>query len=739
MKIVPPNSQAWKALPPSPDKTLVQHIQPGGAVVEVPKSWEYPEVPPLPRIPSPWEYEEVPPIPSKFLPQAKANAVSSSRSSGSNQPSLPTTELRTYSPLLPDPSPSPSAAFARPASSLHSSSPIEEQAPTQNYPPLAQSPHSYQKPGVQVQDFGANHASYFTTRPGYEHREEHDGVSLSSSPAPPTPEDRSTASRSSSIDLDASASLRSPTRKAQPQDTVQDRGDYFPSSYGIEASATRGRALIPHAPPRTQYYNHYIESDQRYSLSKAIARRSSVDDAEDEWEDEDEKAHRQSLAKEYHSTLAEQYRDLCVPQPGVFDTEWNNDPDSEDTGRDIKLVPEPLFYKPAVHIQRPSIASRRTEEDMKRDRRQSSGLKAHLKLPSLSEGPLKLALPQRARRNSSTTGFIPISPPFDKMSYPAERKAAVSGIRAATQRRRNNGASARVFAYYPRTKPATPPKAKVKIRGKKSKTQTEHVPPLKLQLLDFTDAIKRLERVLATQRDIIKPRKGPSSPPSSSPDALPRRLPQDTRSPGLSRSRSPARRPHVPRDPKIGHIDHDYRQKTDSGTPLYPLSPNPSPRLSDSYDRPLPQTPDMKFPKLLDRADTPPQTPQLRHKRDGSRTEKVVAGVQQVFHRAKKSIESTHPAGSGGGGGPHLPFVHEQRKEPQLQPQSQLTRRETFPVGGGERAEKRSEKRSPLPYRPSLFEKAMGARSEAKAAKRREEIKKSIRVVGRGDLNAAGG
>ncbi|KAJ9669117.1 hypothetical protein H2201_000943 [Coniosporium apollinis] len=629
-----------------------------------------------------------------------------------------------------------------------------------NYPPLAQSPHSYQKPGVQVQDFGANHASYFTTRPGYEHREEHDGVSLSSSPAPPTPEDRSTASRSSSIDLDASASLRSPTRKAQPQDTVQDRGDYFPSSYGIEASATKGRALIPHAPPRTQYYNHYIESDQRYSLSKAIARRSSVDDAEDEWEDEDEKAHRQSLAKEYHSTLAEQYRDLCVPQPGVFDTEWNNDPDSEDTGRDIKLVPEPLFYKPAVHIQRPSIASRRTEEDMKRDRRQSSGLKAHLKLPSLSEGPLKLALPQRARRNSSTTGFIPISPPFDKMSYPAERKAAVSGIRAATQRRRNNGASARVFAYYPRTKPATPPKAKVKIRGKKSKTQTEHVPPLKLQLLESVSSASRARSNASSASSLhsetsSNPVKVPAAvrkpplradtypspikPPALARTPSPRRLPQDTRSPGLSRSRSPARRPHVPRDPKIGHIDHDYRQKTDSGTPLYPLSPNPSPRLSDSYDRPLPQTPDMKFPKLLDRADTPPQTPQLRHKRDGSRTEKVVAGVQQVFHRAKKSIESTHPAGSGGGGGPHLPFVHEQRKEPQLQPQSQLTRRKTFPVGGGERAEKRSEKRSPLPYRPSLFEKAMGARSEAKAAKRREEIKKSIRVVGRGDLNAAGG
>lgn len=623
-----------------------------------------------------------------------------------------------------------------------------------------------------MQDFGAAQASYFTTGFGNQHREEHDGVSLSSSPAPPTPEDRSTASRSSSPDRAASASLRSPTRKCQPQDTVQDRRDNAPGSYGTESSPIRGRGLIPHAPPRTQYYSHYIESDQRYSLTKAIARRSSVDDAEDEWEDEDEKAHRQSLAKEYHSTLAEQYRDLCVPQPGVFDAEWNNDLDSEDTGRDIKLVPEPLFYKPAVHIQRPSVASRRAEEDTKRDSRQSSGLKAHLKLPSLSEGPLKLALPQRARRNTTTTGFIPISPPFDKMGYSVERKVAVSGIRAATQRRRNNGASVRVSAYYPRTKPATPPKGKVKIRGKKSKAQTEHIPPLKLQLLESVASTPRTRSNASSitsihseaPSDPIKTPAGvrkpplradtypsPFKPPALARTPSPRRLPQNTQSQSqsLSRSRSPARRPRMPRDPKIGHIDHDYRHQTDSGTPLYPLSPHPSPhpsprpspRPSDSYDRPLPQTPDMKFPKLLDRADTPPQTPAQRHKREGSRAEKVVAGVQQVFHRAKRSVESAHSAGSGGGGGPHLPFVHEQRAAAggkELQPQ--LVRRETFPVGGGERAEKRAEKKGPgLPYRPSLFEKAMGARSEAKAAKRREEIKKSIRVVGRGDLNAGAG
>ncbi|TKA83748.1 hypothetical protein B0A55_00041 [Friedmanniomyces simplex] len=191
----------------------------------------------------------------------------------------------------------------------------------------------------------------------------------------------------------------------------------------------------------------------------------------------------QMKAQEYHSLLTEQYR-----QPSFSSGSQQSNRSDTDVTTQMKMVPQPLFHaKPAARLPGTSTARSSAASTspfgMRADsgttfgeQRRSSGARGFL--------PLRFSLSsESSSRRRSTSGSIPISPPSASLPRPAvsvsvpPEPVAVKP-RLGSRFRRTSNDSNRVSAYYPHVM------SRKKGKGKKDKASSK-APPMPLLAADI--------------------------------------------------------------------------------------------------------------------------------------------------------------------------------------------------------------------------------------------------------------
>ncbi|KAK3720840.1 hypothetical protein LTR37_003503 [Vermiconidia calcicola] len=207
----------------------------------------------------------------------------------------------------------------------------------------------------------------------------------------------------------------------------------------------------------------------------------------------------QNIAKQYHSLLTEPHRKDSA-------SSRNHATDSDDSiGKHMKMVPQPLFQNkppaklPGSVIPRDNLASvspyylRKNSSASNYSRERSSG-------SSRGSFPLRLSLtPESRHRRTSTSGMIPISPPTATGSpLPTYRSPKSQEKRKKAPRSRGDGnGDKRVSAFYQ----FVAPRKSTRSKSSSSAKSEPQIPPMPL-----------------LSSDIIAQRlKTPSGPPASSP------------------------------------------------------------------------------------------------------------------------------------------------------------------------------------------------------------------------------
>ncbi|KAI7558846.1 hypothetical protein KC317_g10741, partial [Hortaea werneckii] len=233
-----------------------------------------------------------------------------------------------------------------------------------------------------------------------------------------------------------------------------------------QRSEDRGRARIRGS--RTLSYGNYIPSPGR-------GRESRIGEGE-EYEDRLAKDEALRIAQDYHILLKEEQQEQYRPPSSSPAASRGSEPD--DVRVQMKMVPQPLFHaKPwsgtpfrrgsADNNSSPSRSSDRAESELTSPSpfhlRSGSGASMSSSRGS-SDGhgsfPLRLSTtpPPRPSRGSSTSGTIPISPPFatdlpKKMSVASAKALPLAKKKIRKERagrtRGDNGGANRVSMYYP--------------------------------------------------------------------------------------------------------------------------------------------------------------------------------------------------------------------------------------------------------------------------------------------------
>ncbi|KAF1989827.1 hypothetical protein K402DRAFT_451991 [Aulographum hederae CBS 113979] len=395
------------------------------------------------------------------------------------QPMPPLLEARTYQPLLPDPSP----ASTPPRSPLpaHESLPLRYDDPEEgekiwaplplqppsppplNYPPL---PIQRTQPialdtsvggGTVIRDFAPESPlSRFTGSP----------VSPNSHPS-------NVSSRSASTST--THSRFSSHDKTLASLGLSDADSIMPSPGWAKTRGERGGNSLE----RRQHQDAYLERRQPAGQSSSRSRtRYAVDD---EWEDSTSPVdlpayaardpEQQSFPNAAKGVYHEPPSSPNSPAFLLMHERLNNRAGSESStdGRDIKLVPAPLFwdnrFKPNQVSQDDllDIPDPETQSSKSKKASKAHKTKAGKKGAAAATGPLKMVLPTTIRRHDSSTGEIPISPP--PVTPPEER--------ARNQKLREMQDPNRFSAFYPRAQsPATSGRFKLRKRPKQVKKKT---------------------------------------------------------------------------------------------------------------------------------------------------------------------------------------------------------------------------------------------------------------------------
>ncbi|KAK5124252.1 hypothetical protein LTR85_001955 [Meristemomyces frigidus] len=198
----------------------------------------------------------------------------------------------------------------------------------------------------------------------------------------------------------------------------------------------------------------------------------------------------QKIAQEYHSLLNEQYRQASdSPASNVSDTEL---------GTHMKMVPQPLFQgKPAAGMPGETNSRRSSQQSVSPfSIRADSGLAGSMqRRSSASRGsfPLRLSLtPYPGHQRRSTSGSIPISPPSASLpkkvtiAFPP-KELEVQPRKQSTRRRASE--DLRVSLYYPHVmtrKNKNEKSGRAKGGSKTSKSATGPLaPPLPMLAADI--------------------------------------------------------------------------------------------------------------------------------------------------------------------------------------------------------------------------------------------------------------
>ena len=190
----------------------------------------------------------------------------------------------------------------------------------------------------------------------------------------------------------------------------------------------------------------------------------------------DEETDTQKIVKEYHSLLTDQYRSP-TRSPGYCRAESD-----ESIKNHMKMVPRPLFQT-MPPAQLPGAVnfgwndSYMSPYRLSNDSEISPNRRTDSSGSSLGPNPFKLPLsPDVTHKRRSTSGSIPISPPSDMSPLAkAETPARLPVKQHTTTSRRRNSDDYRVSAFYPHVAPR---------KGRKSRNQPSRsgrqTPPMRL-------------------------------------------------------------------------------------------------------------------------------------------------------------------------------------------------------------------------------------------------------------------
>ncbi|KAK4939660.1 hypothetical protein LTR28_009319, partial [Elasticomyces elasticus] len=251
--------------------------------------------------------------------------------------------------------------------------------------------------------------------------------------------------KSSLMALDAPVSELSAPVALQPRNFSQNKAmeALGINTPGLRSPRSFSKHKIPPVGPRTLDYAHYLPG--RQTPDSAVS----------------EKSEAQQLSEEYHASLTNQYR-----EENMFGLRKDS---FESTSAEMKMIPQPLFFHRkassisfaghgrAGNVGPSPTASHKASIASSRDNRRSS-LRDHIRMPSM---PFKLSLTPSSTgsdRRRSTSGSIPISPPYNlrlAAPFPVLNEASSTARRpsASGAYARRNSDPNRFSAFYPRTNP----------------------------------------------------------------------------------------------------------------------------------------------------------------------------------------------------------------------------------------------------------------------------------------------
>lgn len=676
--------------------------------------------------------ERTPEPPNDFFLQPATYTVSNPVLSKPDREDLPVLEPRKFELLIPDPSPQASPDMLTPAF---------EYETHMDYPP---SPASSKPPQTPLPPIPS----------GISPAKLKDLTMLKKTPTPPSPAPSWDAGVISPATALSEAPLAiSPFSLATPV-----------------MSISRQWATVPQSPPWSRDFSQYVQQSASSSPHRLVAR-SAVPGADHEWEvmEETRRARGNRLSVDYHSALVDQYRDLVSPSSDMFgddkrETLWTP-PQSPSTGDD-DLIPLPLALKteptdrygvidrsspfPEDHYEQPSPQHHRRKSSIRE------------KIPALAAGTLNMILPSHHSRKSSATssrsGEIPISPPADHDSFrEADPKP---GPRPAPRYR----ARSRVFPVYTRPQSGVyavtraKPILKSVKKGKKEEDQPKE-PPLTLTLtssLSTNNTSSTRPSVERSRPTAASPTQIPASPslslfptprrPSPSTASITSTKPPLSPRPSLSNNPSPSP-PSPPRTKAFNPAASTAKSPAPSPlarglthTELFSLSPRaptppPKPTTTKSNEA-TPSSPRPSYPRQL--AADPPPPENSSHRRPKSSTARAALsalGIGSSSSTPRNSAPTTTTTTSSSSDGARLLFVHEK-------PAPSLPHGAALPPPSSSTGEERlrrsasgasSSSSSVRGKETSLVKRAVEAHRAHRRERQKQEMKRSIRVLGQTD------
>ncbi|KAK4941580.1 hypothetical protein LTR28_008862 [Elasticomyces elasticus] len=442
---------------------------------------------------------------------------------------------------------------------------------------------------------------------------------------------------------------------------------------GLRSPRSFSKHKVPPVGPRTLDYAHYLPG--RQTPDSAVS----------------EKSEAQQLSEEYHASLTNQYREenMFGPRKDSF----------ESTSAEMKMIPQPLFFHRkassisfAGHGRAGSVgpsptASNKASIASSRDNRRSS-LRDRIRLPSM---PFKLSLTPSSTgsdRRRSTSGSIPISPPYNlRLAEPFTvlNEAPSTARRPSASRAyaRRNSDPNRFSAFYPRTNPKNADGVSKRRLFGKAKAPEPNTPPLPLHIPAILAAranspAQSKASTKRTSKGSMGSGTGTSSSAGESPTSLYQRITAGAAKWGDSLSK-----------PSLPHHHHDAATDHNRHTHPHPPFPTPSP--------------------------TPPHAHGATPRRSKPQPHTLPDALHSVLDRARGA---SRPAGT-----KTALLTHK------LGPARPLNEtREALRADGGTEAAAAAKQ--------GLFALAVEARRESRAVRRREELKRLIRVVPEGEGKA---
>ena len=423
----------------------------------------------------------------------------------SSQPTLPLREPRTYSPLIRTPSPTASRNSTPSPPPTHQTSIL-----------LPTPPVSIQVPKKHLRTVSIEKAQATVMAPGAVHllpeelRAQTIGKSRSQEPlrvtsfatiagmTPPSippqlPEPPTLVDNQGRTRTIVSPVENVSTKSEYPFPKVQTPGKYSAGSFKVGKGPEK--LMLPLANQQRQASRD--KAAQAFGIDKSRGRTRQrgprnmdyshylprTDRMLDSSSSEEDRTDAQKMAKDYHTLLTEQYRQPSG-SPGNHGTDSDNSIKNH-----MKMVPQPLFkYKPPAKL--PSSASGREVEASVPPHHQQNDSGAYENVrrrsSSFNRSPFALRLASTSgstQYRRSTSGSIPISPPDSgtPVSVFQSPEPSVEKRKKAPRPRRNSHNN-RASAFYPHVASRKGGKGKTKTRSSASRSQT---PPMPLLFADI--------------------------------------------------------------------------------------------------------------------------------------------------------------------------------------------------------------------------------------------------------------